>query len=577
MNERRQAIRNLMLGTGVLLAAGGTTDGYAKPGSATAGPDVGIDIRSFGAKCDGVTDDTAAFTRAIQTVRYTGRKLRVPAGVTAVTRLPLYSQLVIEGEGSIFNGGTDVQCSTVKGLNPALSVFYLADTWQYVDNVQIRNLQITGGLNSIELSKGITNLNLRDVRLATPARACIVTSTWLERCVFDHVEFAGGQIGFRIENNGTNDNYMDKCVFMNKCRFVGQSQHGILIETERPCNSNEFIGPVFNSIGRTPFKVMAPAWDWTIIDPNFEQSGLAGPPAATTLGSIQQGTQRLTVRDRKNMVAGQLLTIQGAGKDGDDLQAHIAAISGNTVSLDANASTGVVNAEVTNCAYDEIEFGASSHKDDAPSIGVTIIGAALGYGLDPDKVRYAVNAKGARHVRFMGCRFVNRPVYDPLMNCEFIGTQGRVRTISSARALPTVWRNLRAGEGSVLFGLSPTPSVYPGNPGTGAVMSLRGTGPNEQSGAFGSWSVSKTGPNRHALLQVDGDSGNVFVGPDGHPSDTMNMGIGTTEFHGARRTIAIRNGKAPSASLGDGGYLFVEDGALKYRGANGTVTVLAPA
>ena len=42
--------------------------------------------------------------------------------------------------------------------------------------------------------------------------------------------------------------------------------------------------------------------------------------------------------------------------------------------------------------------------------------------------------------------------------------------------------------------------------------------------------------------------------------------------------IAIANADvAPKESLAGAGILYVEDGALKYRGSNGTVTVIAPA
>lgn len=57
-----------------------------------------------------------------------------------------------------------------------------------------------------------------------------------------------------------------------------------------------------------------------------------------------------------------------------------------------------------------------------------------------------------------------------------------------------------------------------------------------------------------------------------------NVGIRTTRFGGGQGVIAIANAAvAPSASAAGGGILYVEDGALKYRGANGTVTVVAPA
>jgi hypothetical protein len=58
-----------------------------------------------------------------------------------------------------------------------------------------------------------------------------------------------------------------------------------------------------------------------------------------------------------------------------------------------------------------------------------------------------------------------------------------------------------------------------------------------------------------------------------------NIGIRTTsQFGGGRGVMAIANAPvAPSVNPAGGGILYVEDGALKYRGSNGTVTVIAPA
>ena len=62
------------------------------------------------------------------------------------------------------------------------------------------------------------------------------------------------------------------------------------------------------------------------------------------------------------------------------------------------------------------------------------------------------------------------------------------------------------------------------------------------------------------------------------------MGFGFKEaklfkrFGEGQGVIAIANASAaPSANIADAGILYVEDGALKYRGSNGTVTVIAPA
>jgi hypothetical protein len=60
-----------------------------------------------------------------------------------------------------------------------------------------------------------------------------------------------------------------------------------------------------------------------------------------------------------------------------------------------------------------------------------------------------------------------------------------------------------------------------------------------------------------------------------------NIGFRATlnrDFGGGQGVIAIANATvAPSETFAGGGILYVEDGALKYRGSNGTVTVIAPA
>lgn len=60
-----------------------------------------------------------------------------------------------------------------------------------------------------------------------------------------------------------------------------------------------------------------------------------------------------------------------------------------------------------------------------------------------------------------------------------------------------------------------------------------------------------------------------------------NIGFRATQnrdFGGGQGVIAIANASAaPTENPAGGGILYVEDGALKYRGSNGTVTVVAPA
>lgn len=78
-----------------------------------------------------------------------------------------------------------------------------------------------------------------------------------------------------------------------------------------------------------------------------------------------------------------------------------------------------------------------------------------------------------------------------------------------------------------------------------------------------------------------GFNGYSFGGVNGERVviDTVgNFGIGTATFGtSAVRVMGIANGIAPTTSPAGIGQLYVESGALKFRGSSGTVTTIAPA
>jgi hypothetical protein len=67
------------------------------------------------------------------------------------------------------------------------------------------------------------------------------------------------------------------------------------------------------------------------------------------------------------------------------------------------------------------------------------------------------------------------------------------------------------------------------------------------------------------------------------PAAGGNIGFGFPEGHyknfgGGKGVIVIANASVPPArNIANAGILFVEDGALKYRGSQGTITTIAPA
>ena len=60
--------------------------------------------------------------------------------------------------------------------------------------------------------------------------------------------------------------------------------------------------------------------------------------------------------------------------------------------------------------------------------------------------------------------------------------------------------------------------------------------------------------------------------------NNSNFYVGTTSIgSSAVNVVGIANGTAPSSSPAGMGQLYVEAGALKYRGSGGTITTVAPA
>jgi hypothetical protein len=132
------------------------------------------------------------------------------------------------------------------------------------------------------------------------------------------------------------------------------------------------------------------------------------------------------------------------------------------------------------------------------------------------------------------------------------------------------------------------PALHIKQAGTsGGAASIRIDDPNPDIEFVESDQVAPAGKYEIAVqsdtLQINGrNAGNsgfetiaVFrrIGADG------NIGLRTRDqFGGGKGVIGIGNAeKAPSVNPARGGILFVENGALQYRGSSGTVTILAPA
>lgn len=95
--------------------------------------------------------------------------------------------------------------------------------------------------------------------------------------------------------------------------------------------------------------------------------------------------------------------------------------------------------------------------------------------------------------------------------------------------------------------------------------------------ARSNWRLYSSDTGSVGQLDIQDWSGGVWTSNLTLMSDG-NVGIGTSSFGtSAAKVIGIADGTAPSSSPAGMGQLYVEAGALKYRGSSGTVTTIANA
>ena len=130
-------------------------------------------------------------------------------------------------------------------------------------------------------------------------------------------------------------------------------------------------------------------------------------------------------------------------------------------------------------------------------------------------------------------------------------------------------------------------------PGSGKIAARAGTAATGNSlyadnidGTYNPWiqiQHSSAGIKIFNSSSFGGSSNNLIFG-NGTTSETMridssgNVGIGVSTFGtSAAKVLGLANATAPSTSPAGMGQLYVEAGALKYRGSSGTVTTIANA
>lgn len=481
-------------------------------------------MRDHGAVLDGVTDSTTQAQAALDAASAAGGGFVDVPGAMKVTSIIHRQKTILAGVGAAGGRPASESPSQIIGTAGVDTIVFDDGGADHTESYGVRDLAVHGGRRSIAiLAQGITNLTIRDAVLSG-TEAGIYCDTWMERSRFDRVELSGSQYGFQLVDNGTINNYLDKCDF-SSVRAAG-SVNGFRIESHRACNQNSFTGLVLNNCGEHAFRVAAAMSQTTFINASTEANGYTGPTLAVTTGTISAGSPSLAVASASNLAPGQQVTVRGAGVAGKDLVTTISTLVGTTATLATTATTAVTAAEVTNAIYDEFRFSPASSG--GASNYVSWFGALLGSAAAFDRVRYAIS--GTIYGSVYNSSW-SRPVDNSGMTIGFIDSSGPVVEPDALNTTSLVYRRLALGAGRR--------SVIPGIPGVGTVMALRGSGNgNENTGPYGGVDVVRTDPNRTRMFRLDADSGELIIG---------------------------------------NGALYVDAGALKFRSTGGTVTTVAPA
>ena len=160
-----------------------------------------------------------------------------------------------------------------------------------------------------------------------------------------------------------------------------------------------------------------------------------------------------------------------------------------------------------------------------------------------------------------------------------------------------------SGNSALVFGIGSTPTEQMRLTSTGLGIGTSSPGTKldvvgqyirvQQAGAMAGYAIKDTTANRSAFFQyTQGTS--LFIGAEGNTpiifanTDSLttratidpsgNLGLGVSTFGtSAAKVLGLANATAPSSSPVGMGQLYVEGGALKYRGSSGTVTTIAAA
>jgi hypothetical protein len=260
-------------------------------------------------------------------------------------------------------------------------------------------------------------------------------------------------------------------------------------------------------------------------------------------------------------------------------------------------------------------LGVFSWYDGAGGTRMTLNSTGLGVGGSPaTKIFASVTPPGAGQDGMRvsdGTRLIQMSISGSSYSYLGIGAnQNVIYASGNPLSILSDSQNLRIGTGTNAYmlldtsgnvGVGVTPSAWLASSykalqvNTTGVLASFGSGSNQSTRLANNWFSNTSGVDTYITSNfatvyqqnsgqhqwytaASGTAGNAITFTQAMTLDTLgNLLVGlTTAGTTAAKTIQIANGTAPTANV-TGGQLYVEAGALKYRGSSGTVTTIANA
>lgn len=488
-------IKKLMLGFGVLLSCAIPSHAYIQ-----SIPNVFM----YGAKGDGVTDDTANLQKAINA--NAGNALWFPASTYKI------SNTLILSTGSILVG--DYRWGTIGGtiLNQSapLPIFQLQNTNSSVSenqNVNINGFHLVGGSSQIVAMNGGVYVALANITGDTYTGSNIFMRGFVQQWFIDHVEAIGGNYGLFWSSTGVkNDGVTTGTPMLFDKTDIhyfyphGQNVNGVyLVANSGTGNSDSFYD--LNVINAVQDGVIIGGGfrAVTFVNPGVEGNGYLGiaPTPATTANTFIGGSS-VTVASMTGLTIGSTLTIAGAGTNGIDWYPYITQVFTSSITVNPVAPTAVTGAELVNYLYSDFKFIPGANAS-VPS-DITMINPVVGISVGTNATRYGFDGSGLATPNLILAPVTGRPIYDPSGNVTILG--------DNANAIMRAPNNLTTEKfGRSTFGGVGSPRTQVVSPpGNNITMGLQDSLQN-QTGTFGNFEIRKSDSNRTSLLSLNGTSG----------------------------------------------------------------------